>query len=156
MSKIVSALASQSGFYKMFRLRAGNQHIRRHPELAAVKLLASGDVLRGLALDPLMQIAPVVDPPDLDQFVVAVRVEPRAVMARGPHQQDFRGQARLANIGFFEKLLALQKRRADGHVGCQPCRLDLSACSAPCSLSFSAWKCVVSASTNGSSLPSIT
>ena len=82
---------SQGGFDEVLSLGAGNQHIGRHPELAAVKFLASRDVLGRCALDPLVQVASVMDPPDFDQIVIAMRVQPLPVMPRSMHQQDFRG-----------------------------------------------------------------
>ena len=55
---------------------------RRDAELAAVEFLNAGDVLRRLALHALMQVAPVVNPPDLAQFFVGVRIEPGAIVTR--------------------------------------------------------------------------
>ena len=52
----------QSGFHHVLGLGAGNQHVRRDAELAAVELLALGDVLGRLALQALVQVAAVVQP----------------------------------------------------------------------------------------------
>src|SRR5437763_12819918 len=52
----------QRDFHDMLGFRPRNEHVRRNAEFAAVKLLAAGDVLCGLALEPLMKVAAVVEP----------------------------------------------------------------------------------------------
>ena len=61
--------------YQMLGLGAGNQHVRSNPELPPVELLSLGDVLGWLALQPFVEIAPVVDPGDLCEFVRAMRIQ---------------------------------------------------------------------------------
>ena len=71
----------QRGFDHVLGFGAGNQHVGRDPELAAVELLPSGDVLGGLALQALVQVAAVVQP--LDPVTARARDGRRGRRARG-------------------------------------------------------------------------
>ena len=51
----------------MLRFGAGNQHAFIDVKLPSVELLLMGEVLSRLTFEPLMQIAPVVDPLELGQ-----------------------------------------------------------------------------------------
>ncbi len=68
-------------------------------ELAAVELLAAGDVLRRLALHALVQIAAVVNPPDLAQLFIGMGVEPRPLATDGVGEQHLGGQTRSGDPG---------------------------------------------------------
>ena len=104
----------QGRFHQVLGLRARDQNIRRHAEIAAVKFLAAGDVLRRLALQALVQIAAVVNPPYFAQFFVGMRVETCAIAAERVGEQDFGGQARGGDRRVFEKLLCLAEERSGG------------------------------------------
>ena len=56
----------------MLGFGARDQHVRRHAEFAPVELLAAGDVLRGFALHALVQVAAVVQPFVLREFVLGM------------------------------------------------------------------------------------
>jgi hypothetical protein len=76
-------------------------------EITAVELLHSGDLLRRLTLQALMQVAAIVNPPDLAELVARVRMEPGSFLPHGMRQQDFGGETGSRDSGFFEKLPAL-------------------------------------------------
>jgi len=57
-------MQSQRCFNDVFGFRPRDQHIRRDAEFATVEFLNSRDLLRRLALKTLMQVAPIVDPPN--------------------------------------------------------------------------------------------
>src|SRR2546430_4016982 len=71
------------GFDNVLSLRARDQDVRSDAEVAAVELLNPGDLLRRLALEALMQVAAVVDPPDLAEFFVRMGIGPCAFTSNG-------------------------------------------------------------------------
>ena len=107
--------ASDGRFDQVLGFRARDQDVRRHAEIAAVKFLAAGDVLGRLALHPLVQVAAVVDPGDLAQFFVGMRVKIAAVALQGVGQQNFGGEARRGDGFVFQELGALEESGQDGH-----------------------------------------
>jgi hypothetical protein len=74
-----------------------------------------------------MQVAPIVNPPDLAQLFIRVGVEPGALLARRVRQKNLGRETGNRNSGFFEELPALEQRRVDGQAA------------SLCSLSFSVW-----------------
>jgi hypothetical protein len=111
----------------VFGFGPGNQNVASDAEVAAIKLLHAGDLLRGLPLKPLMKVTAIVDPPDFAQFFVGMGMQPRAVMTYGVRQQDLGGEAGNCDSSLFKKLPALQQRRVNGQAA------------SLCSLSFSVW-----------------
>ena len=97
-----------AAFDEVLGFRARNEDVGRDAEVAAVEFLVAGDVLCRLAFDALVEIAAVVDPPQLDQFFVAMRNQPHAVMLRGVREQNFGGEPRLGDTSLFEEPLSLQ------------------------------------------------
>ena len=91
----------------MFSLWPRDQNVRRDEKVTPVEFLNTGDVLRWLAFQALVQVPAVVDPPDLAQLFIGVGIEPGAFLTDGVRQKNLRGQARSRNLGFFEKLPAL-------------------------------------------------
>ncbi len=93
----------------------------------------------GLPLQPLVQIAAVVDPGDLAQLFFGMRVEIAALALQRVHQQNFGGQARRGDGLVFQELGALEERGLDGHERLRQCeRLRHLGCAAsPCSFNFS-------------------
>src|SRR5215469_161274 len=92
-----------------------NQNFGRDAELAAVEFLAFRDVLRGLSLRALVQVAAVMDPFHLAQFLLWMREEIDAFAANGMGKQDFGGEARNGNSGVGKDLRALMKSCLNGH-----------------------------------------
>jgi hypothetical protein len=89
-------------------LRTRDQNVPRHSEFAAVKLLNPRDLLRRLALEALMQIATIVNPPDLAKFFVGMGDEPDAIVTYGVRQKHLGGESRNGNTRGFEELLTLE------------------------------------------------
>src|SRR5262249_31753015 len=63
----------------------------------------------------LVQVAAVVDPPQLTQFFIGVGEEPDAFAADGMREQDLRGQSRRGDRGVFEQTGSLSQSGRDGH-----------------------------------------
>src|SRR5437868_4701176 len=85
----VIAVAAISGFILSMPMRyIYRRLVGSDVEGSAVEFLGAGDVLRGLALDALMQVAAVVDPPQFFQFFVGMGEEPGAVASNGVAEQD--------------------------------------------------------------------
>ena len=91
----------------MLGFGARDQNVGCDTEIAAVKLLNTGDLLRGLPLKALMQVAPVMNPPDLAQLFVRMSIEPCPIVTRGMRQEHLGGETRNPDPGLFEKLPAL-------------------------------------------------
>ena len=91
----------------MFGFRPRDQHVARYTKVTAVELLHSGDLLCRLVVEALMEIAPIVNPPDLYEFVARMGVEPCAILTRGVRQQHFGGESRNCDSSLFKKLLTL-------------------------------------------------
>jgi len=58
-------------------------------------------VLGGLALHALVQITPIVNPPDLAQFFVGMGKQPRTFAAYGMRQKNFGIESRRGDVSFF-------------------------------------------------------
>src|SRR5205807_4033071 len=71
--------AGQRSLDQMLSLRSGNQNIRRHAKFAAIEFLTPGNVLRRLALQPLVQIAAIVQPCYFTEWLLRMRVQIRAL-----------------------------------------------------------------------------
>ena len=69
----------------LLSLGARDQDGRIDEKVEAPKFLMARDVLRGLAVEALAQVAAVVNPFDLSQFALAVCVKMRPVTTRGVH-----------------------------------------------------------------------
>ncbi len=54
--------AGEARFYQVLGFGARDQDVGRYAEIAAVEFLAAGDVLRGFALESLVEVAAVMDP----------------------------------------------------------------------------------------------
>jgi hypothetical protein len=122
----------QDGLDKKFRFGSGDQDGGRDTEIAAVELLASGDVLGWLAGDALVQVAAVVDPLDFAEFLLGVRVEVLALAVEGVGEEDFRVQPGLGDGGGGKEICPLPEGRPDVE---KPARQS----TAPSRCSFSAW-----------------
>ena len=92
----------QRDFHHVLGLRARDQHVRRHAEIAAVEFLMPGDVLRGLAAEPFVQVAAVVQPLHLAQFLLGVGVKVDALDAAWRGQQHFRRQPRHGDAAILQ------------------------------------------------------
>ena len=57
----------------------------------------------GLPLQPLVQVAAVVQPLHFAQFLLGMRVEIHALAAHGVRQQHFGGQPRHGDGGIFQQ-----------------------------------------------------
>lgn len=97
----------------MLGFGAGYEDVGGDAKIAAIKFLDAGDVLGGCSVEALMEIAAVVDPPDLAQFVGRMGVEPGSLATDGVGQQDFGGEAGSGNALVFEELLSLEKSGAE-------------------------------------------
>ena len=91
----------------MLRLRSRNQHGGANGKFAPIELLLSGDVLRRLAFQPLVQIAAVVNPPEFAQCFVGVSVQPRSFASNGVCEKYLSCEARSENPALLEKRRAL-------------------------------------------------
>jgi hypothetical protein len=78
-------------------------------EVAAVELLAFGDVLGGLALEALMEIAAEVELGEIGELVCGVRDEVDTLAAEGVGEEDFGGEARGGEAAVAKKLYALRQ-----------------------------------------------
>ena len=105
----------EGDFHHVLGLRARNQHVGRHAELAAVELLPPGDVLRGFAVETLVQVAAVVQPLHLLQFPLGMGVEVDALLANGVRQQHLGGEPRHRDAGILQQASALEQRRVHRH-----------------------------------------
>ena len=101
----------------MLGLRARDQDVRRHAEIAAVEFLVPRDVLGGFAAEPFVQVAAVVQPFHLAQFLFGVGVEVDALDAHGVGEEHFRGQPRHGDAGILQDARALLQRGLHGHTG---------------------------------------
>ncbi len=113
---LLDVMRAIARLHQMLGFGTRDQHIRCHAKIAAVKLLASGDVLRRFALQPLVQIAAVVDPFDLGQFFFRMRVKIDAVALESVSEKHFGGEARRDDGVVLQELGALEERGLDGHV----------------------------------------
>ena len=100
-----------------FGFRPWDQHVRCDPEFAPVKLLAFGDVLSGLALEPLVQIPAVVDPFHLSQLALGMAVQVGPLAAERVRQQHLSRQTRCGNVAALQQLRALIERGLERHDG---------------------------------------
>ena len=107
----------QGGFHHVLSLGPGDQHVGRDAELAAIKLLPSGDVLGRLALQPFVKIAAKVEPLHLVQFLLGVREWVNSLAAERVREEHFGGQARHADSGILQQAGTLKQGRLDGHGG---------------------------------------
>ena len=116
--RAVAEMLSRQGHSRLdnqFRFRARDQHRRIDEEVETPELPMAGDVLRGLAVEPLAQVAAVVNPFDLAQLALAVRVEMRPVAMRCVHQQHLSRQARRRDAAFFKEHNGLGEGRFQLH-----------------------------------------
>ena len=97
--------AGDGGFHQMLGFRARNQHIGCHAKIPAIKLLATGDVLGRLAVQAFVQVAAVVNPGDLGQIVIWMRVKIGAIVLERVHQKNFGGEARRDDGFVLEELV---------------------------------------------------
>ncbi len=109
------AAQRQRGFDDMLGLGPRDQHVRADAERTTVELLLPGDVLRGLAVQPFVQIAPVVKPDELGQLLLRMGVEKWPFASQGVAQQHFGRQPRSGDGGLLKKLGSLPERGLDGH-----------------------------------------
>src|SRR5579871_164638 len=113
---------SQGGLHDVLGFRPRDEDVGRHAELPSVKFLPARNVLSGLALEPLVQIPAVMQPFDLAQFLLGMRVEVDALAAHGVRQQHFRSQSGNGNGLVLQKTSSLEQSRCHGHqrilVGC--------------------------------------
>ncbi len=99
----------------MLRLRPRNQHVRVDAEIAAIKFLPAGDVLRRFALHPLVQIAAVMNPGDLGQLFLRMRVKIASLALQCMGKKNFGGKSRSGDSLLFQKLGALEESGQDRH-----------------------------------------
>ena len=92
----------------MLRFRPRNQHILRHAELAAKELLLSGDELRGLSVQALVQIAAIVQPLDLMQLLLGMRVQINALAVKRMREQQFGREPRNGNGAILQDFHPLE------------------------------------------------
>src|SRR5689334_1341991 len=103
------------GFDHVLGFGAGDEDVWGDAEIATVEFLTFGDVLGGLAAEPFVQVAAVVEPLDLTELLFGMRVEVLARYAHGVAEEDFGGQSRDRDIGILQELGPLEECRLDGH-----------------------------------------
>jgi len=99
----------------MLRFWPWNQYVRIDAEVAPIKFLAAGDVLRWLPLHPLVQIAAVVDPGDLGQLFFGMRVQIASLALQCVGEKNFGGESRSGHGLLFQKLGALEESGQNSH-----------------------------------------
>jgi hypothetical protein len=96
-------------FDEEFGFGAWDENAGFDAEVAAVELLAFGDVLGGLALEALMEIAAEVNPGEIGEFVAGMGDEVDALAPEGVGEEDFGGEARGGDAAVAKKLYALRQ-----------------------------------------------
>jgi hypothetical protein len=99
----------------MLGFGARDQHARLDMKLAPPELLDTRDVLGWLALQPLVQIASVMEPFELSQLVLGMREKVDALAPQRMAEQDLGGQFRHAYLALAEKLKPLLERDSELH-----------------------------------------
>ena len=84
-------------------------------EIAAVELLMPGDVLRGLAAEPLVQVAAVVQPLHFAQLLLGMGEKVDALDPHGVAEQHFRGEPGHRDSAILEDARALLQRGVHRH-----------------------------------------
>src|SRR5260370_12107889 len=97
----------------MLSLRPRNQDVARHAEIAAVEFLSPCNVLRGLALQPLVQVAAIVQPCHIAQLFIRMRVQVGALAAERISQQHLRSQPPRSDPPFLKPFDPLYKHRSN-------------------------------------------
>ncbi len=107
----------------MLGLRARNQHVPRDAKFAPIEFLTARNILRGLTLHPLVQIAAIVQPLHLAEVLFGMGEEVDALAMQRVREQHFGGQARHGHGGIFEERGALEECGLNRHQAGHPLRL---------------------------------
>ena len=107
----------ESGCDEVLGLGPRDQNVRTDQKLAAVELLAFGDVLGRLAFEALMQVAAVMYPAGFREVLIGMGVEIRTIAMDGKAEEDFGGEARRCDTAFLKELSALKKRGLERRTG---------------------------------------